>query len=488
MADFAYIEIPKLYTELQSNEKNVIQIFKDTNAEAKKIFKHIKQQTAIYNGEQECYIPNSNRRANEKNVVNYTKVLVDTCVSLLLHKPITYVSRVKEPEYQEDVDKINAYLIDEGENDLNVAIATDLLVNGVSFVYCFAQNKDNDVTPHSPFTLLRLDNTKTYAVYSTNIGNKVEVVFYINNYRDEDGNIVERIYAYDNKYVYKIVKGINDEDYRLEDFSLENPFDDTKKTALFLPHGLPNLPIIDFDSGVYRTSLVQDLWGLQKSLNSSMSSYTNDILLRVDQLLTIFGIELTEEAASQMRKNNILNSPNPDTKANFITSQLDNRTIEFIDGIIDKMHVIAGVPTQGRSRAETGEASKYENGHTLANFNSNRREQRFYIPKRKQLENIITILRGKGELKSNITSKDIEIKFDKNRLVSVSETVNNLKTLIETGIRPIDALNVSPLFDDNGSVAEGIEENIAKRKEFELELIRTKQSNKVVAQNIDESV
>ena len=58
----------------------------------------------------------------------------------------------------------------------------------------------------------------------------------------------------------------------------------------------------------------------------------------------------------------------------------DNRAVEFINDTINRMNVISGAPSQG-SRVETGIASQTENGHTIANFNSNRKEQRFYIPK-----------------------------------------------------------------------------------------------------------
>ena len=181
-----------------------------------------------------------------------------------------------------------------------------------------------------------------------------------------------------------------------------------------------------------------------------------------------------------MRNNNILNSPEVNAKVQFIASQLDNRAVEFINDTINRMNVISGAPSQGGSRAETGIASQTENGHTIANFNSNRKEQRFYIPKRKQLENVITILRRTGKLKTDISSRDIEIKFDRNRLASITETVNNLRTLLLSNVKPIDALNITPLFEDNGSVAKGIEETIKENRKYELAL---KNSNLV--QNIE---
>ena len=88
-------------------------------------------------------------------------------------------------------------------------------------------------------------------------------------------------------------------------------------------------------------------------------------------------------------------------------------------------------------------------------------------------------MRRTGKLKSDIPERDIEIKFDRNRLDSLTETVNNLKTLIGTGVKPIDALKVSPIFEDNGSVAEGIEETIKETRQHELSLKQSSSNTEI---------
>lgn len=481
MADFEFYGIPYIYTDKKSSPDTVIEIYKETKVEANNILEHIKKLTDIYKGDQEKYIPDTDRKANEKNVVNYTKTFLDTVVSILFHKPVSYVSRIKEQDYLNDVDTIVAYMNDEGESDLNIATGTDMLVNGIGFQYCLQQGEE-DPTPYSPFTLGRFDNRCTYAVHSTNIGNKVEVVFHIINYTDSLGNHVEKVIAYDSKNIYTIISDDLGVDYRFEKVRIKNPLTDEYEYLDYISHDLPNNPVQLFENDIYRLSSVQDMWGLQKSLNNSISSYTNDMLLKINQLLTIFGVTLSEEEIEQMRNNNILNSPEVNAKVQFIASQLDNRAVEFINDTINRMNVISGAPSQGGSRAETGIASQTENGHTIANFNSNRKEQRFYIPKRKQLENVITILRRTGRLKTDISARDIEIKFDRNRLASITENVNNLRTLINTGVKPIDALNITPLFEDNGSVAKGIEDTLKEKREYELALRNSNSYEKIVAE------
>jgi len=481
MADFDFNGIPYIYTDEECSAETVIDIYKNTKAEANKIFKHLEKLTKIYKGDQEEYIPDSNRTANEKNVTNYTRVFLDTVVSILFNKPVSYVSRVKKQNYLRDVDTIVAYMNDEGESGLNISTGTDMLVNGLGFQYVL-QQKNNDPTPYSPFTLGRFDMTNTYAVHSTSVGNKIEVIFHIIKYKDKDNKQIEKIIAYDDNNIYTIIKKDLDLDYEFEKRIILNPVSKEFEYFDYITHDMPNNPVQLFNGDMYRLSSVQDLWGLQKSLNNAISSYNNDMLLKINQLLTVLGITLDDDEIEKMKNQNILNSPDVNAKIQFIASQIDNRAIDYINDTIDRMNVISGAPSQGGSRAETGVASQTENGHTIASFNSNRREQQFYIPKRKQLANIIAILRRTGKLKSDITERDIEIKFDRNRLDSLTETVNNLKTLIGTGVKPIDALKVSPIFEDNGSVAEGIEETIKETRQHEL-LLKQSSSNTEINNN-----
>ena len=78
MADFKFYGIPYIYTDKKSNPDTVIEIYKQTKTEARDILEHIEKLTNIYKGDQEQYIPDTDRKANEKNVVNYIKTFLDT--------------------------------------------------------------------------------------------------------------------------------------------------------------------------------------------------------------------------------------------------------------------------------------------------------------------------------------------------------------------------------------------------------------------------
>ena len=440
--------ISHIYTDKISD---VIEIYKETKAAANSNFDQIKELTEIYKGNQLKYIPDTARKANEKMVVNYTKVFIDTVVSITLNKAMTYVARGKNKQYKADVDKITAFLNDEGEHAYNINTCTDIIVDGIGYQYTLEQ-KTGDITPSSPFTIGRLDNLSTYVVESSAIGNKVVVSYIISQL-----NSAERVTAFDDKYKYVFEKNKNGDYKYVKTTGVDSNGNIIEQDAI-TAHDLPYNPIQVFESDMYRLSTVQDLWGLQETLNLSVSNYNNDILLKINQLLLIIGNDIDDKEIANLEKNNVLIVKEGDAK--FIASQLDSRVIDYIKDTIEMMCLISGCPSQNTGRAETGTAVETQNGHTIANFNSNRREQSFYKPKRQQLANIITILKRNGIIKSDITENDIEIKFDKNRLISITENVNNLRTLInDIKVEPYKALSVCPIFEDNEEVAQGIVEN-----------------------------
>lgn len=444
--------IPHIYTNEIVSRDNIIDIYKNTKTEANDNFNQIERLTNIYIGDQLKEIPDTDRKANVKMAVNYTKIFIDTVVSITLNKAMTYVARGDNEDFKNDVDIITAYLNDEGEHSHNINTCTDMIVNGIGYQYTMEQ-KIGDPTLSSPFTIGRFDNRNTYVVESCNIGNKVVASFLISKIKNKD---IERITAFDNKYKY-IFEGKGDKYNFVKIKGLDSSGNIIEEDAI-TAHDLPYNPIQVFENDMYRLSTVQDLWGLQETLNLSVSNYNNDILLKINQLLTITGADVDEEIIDNLEKKNILMLKEGDAK--FIASQLDSRVIDYIKDTIEMMCLISGCPSQNTGRAETGTAVETQNGHTIANFNSNRREQSFYKPKRQQLANIITILRRNGIIKSNITENDIEIKFDKNRLISITENVNNLRTLInDINIDPYKALSVCPIFEDNNEVAKGIVEN-----------------------------
>ena len=208
--------------------------------------------------------------------------------------------------------------------------------------------------------------------------------------------------------------------------------------------------------------------------------------MKIKQILVVIGVEIDKENLATLKSDGILNLPNSTNgtdkiDAKFISSQLNESIITYIKDTIERMTMIAGCPNQSSNgNAETGIAVEVQNGHTVANFISNKREQVFYKPKREQLGNIIAILRRRGKLTSPITENDIEIKFDKNRLASVTDNVNNLIQLLGIDVEPIDALNVCPIFDDNNGVANRIKANKELRERIEKGNTNVQQNSETI--------
>lgn len=466
-----------IYTTYEPSIDTIELIYKDTRNDFDKNRKLIKQLINYYKGDQTDGIPDTTQNIDEKIVVNYTKLLCDTAVAITLTKPITYVSRVNQDNYKADVQTITNYIMDEGDHETNLQTETDMIVNGVGYQYCLEQDMDQDPTPNSPFTTGRFSPVDTYIVRAYDIGNKVACSFHIAKISD-----VEYITAFDNKYKYTFYPKIVYNTPEMKRLLPEDYFDGENYYIGATSHDLPYNPITEFKADMYGLSTVADLVGLQDSLNTSISNYDNDVIMKIRQILVVLGVEIDKDDLKTLKTDGVLNLPNSNNgtdkiDAKFISSQLNESIITYINDTIERMSMIAGCPNQSSNgNAETGIAMEVQNGHTVANFISNKREQAFYKPKREQLGNIIAILRRRGKLTSPITENDIEIKFDKNRLASVTDNVNNYIALTSNYVDPSDALAVFPIFDDIDGVSKRIKAN--KEAEELKEKLKNEQNNK----------
>lgn len=461
--------LDNIYTSKKPDITNIEEIYNKTKTKFESNKELIDKLIDYYKGKQEDGIPDNNQSVDEKIVVNYTKLLCDTAVAIILNKPIKYISRVDDKNYQTDVQTITNYITDEGDHETNLQTETDMIIDGVGYQYCLEQDMEQDPTPNSPFTTGRFAPNDTYVVRSYDIGNKIVCSFHIAKISDD-----EFITAFDNtfKYIFYPKSIYSASDIASIKSEYSNFYNGEEYYIVSTPHDLPYNPITEFKNDIYGLSTVADLIGLQDSLNTSISNYDNDVIMKIKQILVVLGVEVDKEDLKTLKTDGILNLPNSNNStdkidAKFISSQLNESIITYIKDTIERMTMIAGCPNQSSSgNAETGIAMEVQNGHTVANFISNKREQAFYKPKREQLGNIIAILRRRGKLVSPITENDIEIKFDKNRLASVTDNVNNLIQLLGIDVEPIDALNVCPIFDDNNGVANRIKAN-KKAKEIQ---------------------
>ena len=466
-----------IYTAKIPNVSNIEDIFNETKPYFLMNSAYISQLIDFYKGNQYSGIPSTEQNINEKIVVNYTKLLCDTAVAIILNKPIKYISRNNDENYKNDVQTISDFIMDEGDHETNLQTETDIIVNGVGYQYCLEQDPNQAPTPISPFTTGRFDPRNTYVVRSYDIGNKVVCSFHI---AEINGSYF--ITAFDNKYKYTLFPKNIYSNETMNSIYTENYYNGENYYITFSEHGLPYNPITEFKNDIYGLSTVADLIGLQDSLNTSISNYDNDVLMKIKQILVVIGAEVDEETQKTLRKNGILNLPGSTTTtdkidAKFISSQLNDSIITYMNDTIERMSMVAGCPNQSSNgNAETGIAVEVQNGHTVANFISNKREQSFYKPKREQLGNIIAILRRRNMLTSDITENDIEIKFDKNRLASVTDNVNNLVQLLNVNVEPLDALNVCPIFDDNNGVAKRLKAN-KERQELKENTNNEQQNN-----------
>ena len=118
-----------------------------------------------------------------------------------------------------------------------------------------------------------------------------------------------------------------------------------------------------------------------------------------------------------------------------------------------------------------------------ANISAYFNELEYQELKQNQLDNVISALKRRKIIKSDISSFDIEIRFDRNKLTSLKENADALAVLLNAHIPPRDALKVSGIFSDVDGVANQMEKlekqiNDATQKAVIDDLTKPNEENK----------
>lgn len=457
--------LDKIYTDLEPTDDNIIEILKDSLTTFENNSNFIKELIDIYKGKQSILEhTNVTTNVNERNVVNYIKFCIKTITSIILSSPIVYTIEKHSDKFKKDIETISQYIQNAGEHKTNKELVEDMLMTGVGYRYTIPKTRKGkgNVKP-SYFSIGRFAPENTCDVFSNDLDNPVVMTFHRATIKRKEKNG-------DNTEIKRYTCFTDTKKYIIEE-SKDNKsgYEIVDKNA----HGLPFNPVSAVENDIFRLSLTADLIGLQDSLNMAISNVSNDVIAKINQILVIVGAVLDENQKRDLKELGILLLPKGEAgnnpSAEFISSQLDSYVLEFTSIIKKMLFELAGVPNnESGSRAETGVAVQTQSGYVLANFSSSAIELQLEPALRNQLDNIITILKNEKKITSDISASDIDIKFDKNRLSSITELVNNLEALIRLGMNAYDALTIVKLAENNRHIADGIQATLDKRMSIEL--------------------
>lgn len=445
--------IERIYTnESEITSDNIIDVIKEIMPAFNKKSEFQKQLLQIVKGDTK--ITDGIRNANEKTRINQIKPLIMLTTAIMFNKELSLVPYKGKEEYKSDIELLVNLLRAENAHQKDMESNIYAQSTGEAFIYTFSKDVParGNVKPKY-FKIGVFEPQDTCAVYSKHLENTDEIILTIHRStfynKLNNGEVdVKRFVCFSDRYK----------------FIIDNEKGEYTITSV-TPHELPFNPIGYIQNDIFRQSMTEDLVGLQDTLNLALSNFNNDILIKVNQILLLIGLEkLTPEQVKQLKDEGIL-SMTKDGDAKFIGSTIMLK--ELVDAITIIRNVMmenAFAPTQNTSsRAETGKAVELSSGHNLSNFVSNMREYNFFDAKRKQLDNIIEVLRVKGLIKSDISANDVSILFDQSRLINFTEALDNFIKQINAGVSPYLAASNVKAFDNPKEIAESVEANREKQ-------------------------
>lgn len=236
-------------------------------------------------------------RSNRIATTNYIKKFIVEETSFAVGNPITYISRNSDKEI---IENINFYLSQQ-QGTLDSETMQNMLIFGESYELYYLYDGEFKVKNINPLEGIAYCNTEGQA----------ELFLYF--YKRELDDIIY-IDIFDDKYIY----------HYNESFV---------QVGEATPHYFGKCPVgvAKLTDGP-RGTLFNDIKTLQDNYEMTLSDYSNEISDTRMAYLAIYGLELDEETAKSMKKNGILQIPDPNGKVEWLIKNIPS---DFIKGFLD---------------------------------------------------------------------------------------------------------------------------------------------------------
>lgn len=429
-------------SEKEITKDNIISIIENAMPIFLENQKQIIELKEIFVGDQEILQrQNDKTSTNEKFNINILPTIVNTMAGLYLGEKIDYVyaNIDADDKKKEDIAIINRYMRYSGDILCDKNALIEMLISGIAYQFCAGDEEE-------PFMIANIPSENCFAIYNTNIGYPI-IATCVYSSIDND-NYTLTVFTKTDKIVL-----VTDKDGKLR-IDIENS----------MPHECPKNPIQVIKFNEYALSLVAQLESVQNAFNLAISDSINAIIEQIRAMLVINGAEITKDDAKLAKETGVLNVTNPNgtpISTAYLSKPLDENINSLRTFLFDLALFMAGVPSQETGGSGNNGAVAMASGFFGANISAYFNELEFQKPKQNQIDNAIEALKRKGIIKSDISSFDIQIRFDRNKLSSLKENADALAVLLKCNIPPRDALKVAGIFSDADNIANEME-NIKK--------------------------
>ncbi len=334
-------------------------------------------------------------------------------------EPIQYIRRGSDESLTDDITALNGYMSDEGKHSEDSTLAEWIYVCGVGRRMALPGDGEDE-----PFKIYTLDPRYSFVVKHNGLGEKVVmgVKFIL---RDNKWPVFS---VYTKDFYYEIESGII-----------------TKMKA----HALGDVPIFEYPANAAMLGCFEPVLPLLDAISEIESNRLDDLVQSVNSFLALLGGTIDEETAAKLDEFKMLCLPEG-VDAKYLSSTMQQSDIQvLVDSLYETVLTICGIPNRngGSSTSDTGQAVYLRDGYGSAETHMQITENEFKRSEKRFLKLILRIMRDM--VGTNLTLKDIEIKFSRRNYDNIQTKSQVLVTMLNNPkIHPELAFVSSGLFLD----------------------------------------
>lgn len=371
---------------------------------------------------------------NNKVVVNQAYEIVDFKKGYAFGEPVTYVRKSDREGLSEKINNLNALAEENDKQSHDSALAEWFYICGTAYRMVLPEG--------NVFTIDTLDPRSTFVVYNSGFGKSP--LMGVTVFKQESGIDRYCVYTADR---YFEVEG--DEIIKAEE------------------HILGDIPIIEYPANNHRLGAFEVVLGLLDAINNTVSNRMDGIDQFVQSFIKFVNCDIDEDtfqALKELGAIKIKGEPGNPADMDIVSKELNQSQVQVS---LDYMHqmvlVICGMPDrQGaqRTAGDTGQAVLLRDGWSAAEGRARDTEVMFRKPEKRFLSLILRFMDER-----EITVRDIEIKFTRNRSDSLLVKSQGLQNLLEAGVSPEVAIKSIDMFSDPQQVYIDSQEYLEKWKD-----------------------
>lgn len=433
--------------------------------------RQIKFLINYFKGEQEILSRVKEVRSdiNNRIVFNYAMSTTRDIIGYTFGKPVQYTQRKQEG--RESITLLNDYMEMEDKPAQDQELSTFCSICGVGYRAIFP-NKVLNIEDDVPFEMITLNPQNTFVVYSYELGN---------------GPVIGVTYTYDkNKDITTYWIYTNNESIIVK---VTGEVGTAIKENIISrkPHLMGGIPIVEYINNQWRMGHWETAITVLNAINVLGSDSVNDVVQFVNSILVGINAEIDEEVMEDIQEHKIASIKSPQglvADLKYISNQLDSNGVQVLRQYLeDSYKVIVGVPDRQSRKGggDTGEAVKLRDGFQDMEIVARTTEMFFKRAEKKVLALILNVLKSDSNFKQ-ISLKDIDIKFTRNKTDNLQSKVQAGATLNQMGL--YDPVDITDLMDITTDPQEMVDrgktyQDEKKKEEQEQQITLMKEQSKI---------